>query len=977
MKADGNRLRRFLSLLLLLAGIVAGYSQELEKQKSLVIQLLAEKNNQAALDTLKAMRLQRQEDPELYYLLGKAYSNIGDYKNAEVAYKMALYFKNTYIEANYELGLTKLKQNLPAEAIYFLDQVVKIQPEQDEARRRLGEAYYLVEKYQPALDALNWLIKKNDKDYESYYFVGLVRWKQNLHDAAVWNFQQCLGAKLNYLPALRAISQLYSNFDRGMDALPIYEKIIEISPDSLKNKEVVRELFFQRGKMRFQKDSLVTALNDFRKVLMLDPVHKEARTILEEVYKKRNYDSLMTQGTQAFESQNLLAAQSLFSKAVLQAKNNSEQDSANNYLDSLNSILNIQKLESKISILFVQAEEAFNNGEYELALKNYQEILILNPSDDESQSALKETGSIKYFLEATNEWKDENWKAALENFEKVISFYPNFPGINAKYQALKMIERIETQRAIVQRALRNGHYQTAKSLFEQLFKFDPHNPKLFETWFLIKKYLLDFYIQTAIQFLPHCSIGLLILILLFAFLVPRRPARFSSRLELILGMAFLIFPAIAMILAGIYVTKTPIPSDAEIELNSEHISLLLDENQELKVSLEADSISVSKLSQLELMRVNLNQNMGSPVDTSHYLKIMGDTLKNPLEFQFNQIKKPVMFDKNYLDPWSKLILRLKNSNVQMTFFPPLLMESSPPWLTATMNVPGNILVKMPKYGKISNDSTGKMIKVNSRELVGAPVDETSSVKFQTSVTNMQMLLKKARAITFQDLSVTDISYLRFVPGDGEVKVRSGLKNAKITLLSDHFTKKEIETTQNFYFYPNYLTLKTIKIENESLKLMLMGKLRNLIIRNDNGQFEEMMPSYFILIHGKWPWAIPVTVLIWLVFTIVGVIFLLKYSRRQEKRVVITKILSQETPQVEEKVITISFKELITPFHAHWQEHLSQTLIPELEKRKIQLEADMQNEKNRQRKREITKLLNETKLMLDNHVNELNTKVTEG
>jgi hypothetical protein len=159
--------------------------------------------------------------------------------------------------------------------------------------------------------------------------------------------------------------------------------------------------------------------------------------------------------------------------------------------------------------------------------------------------------------------------------------------------------------------------------------------------------------------------------------------------------------------------------------------------------------------------------------------------------------------------------------------------------------------------------------------------------------------------------------------------------------------------------------------------MLMGKLRNLIIRNDNGQFEEMMPSYFILIHGKWPWAIPVTVLIWLVFTIVGVIFLLKYSRRQEKRVVITKILSQETPQVEEKVITISFKDLITPFHAHWQEHLSQTLIPELEKRKIQLEADMQNEKNRQRKREITKLLNETKLMLDNHVNELNTKVTEG
>ncbi|MBN2091735.1 tetratricopeptide repeat protein [candidate division KSB1 bacterium] len=977
MKADGKRLRRFLLILLLLFGIVAGYSQDLEKQKSLVTQLLAEKKNEAAIDTLKAMRLQRQEDPELYYLLGKAYHDIGDYKNAEVAYKMALYFKSTYVEANYELGLTKLKQNLPAEAIYFLDQVIQIQPDYDEARRRLGEAYYLVEKYQPALDALNWLIKKNDRDYESYYFVGLVRWKQNLHDAAVWNFQQCLGVKLDYLPALKALSQLYTNFDRGVDALPIYEKIIEISPDSLKDKETVRELFFQRGKMRFQKDSLMTALNDFRKVLILDPVHKEARTILDEVYKKRNYDSLMTQATQALENQNLLAAQSLFSKAVLQAKNNSEQDSANNYLDSLNSMLNMQKFESKISTLFNQAEEAFNNGEYELALKYYQEILILNPSDEASQSALKETGSIKYFLEATNEWKDENWKAALENFEKVISFYPNFPGINAKYQALKKIERIETQRAIVHRALRNGHYQTAKSLFEQLFKFDSQNPKLFETWFLIKKHLLDFYIEMGIRFLPHLGIGLFVLLILFAFLVPRRPARFFSRLKLSFGMIFLIIPAIAVALIGIYLMKAPLPADAEIELNSEHISLLLEENQELNASLEADSISISKLSQLELTRVNFNQNMGAGADTSNYLKILGDTLKNPLEVQFNQIKEPVVFDKNYLESWSKLNLRLKNSNVQMTFFPPLLVESSPSWLVGTVNVPGKILVKIPKYGKILNDTTGKSIKVNSRELVGMPLDETSSVKFQTSITNMQILLKRARSITFQNLPVTDVSYLRFVPGDGEVKVRSGLKKAKITLSSNHFTKKEIETTRNFYFYPNYLTLKAIQIEKDTFKLMLVGKLRSIIIRNDNGQFEEMMPSYFSLINGKWPWALPVGALVWLVLTIIGIIFLLRYNRRQEKRVIVTEMPPQETPKVEEKVITVSFKELILPFHTHWQEHLSQTLIPELEKRKVQLEGDVQNEKNRQRKREITKLLNDTKLMLDDYVNELNNKVTEG
>lgn len=397
----------------------------------------------------------------------------------------------------------------------------------------------------------------------------------------------------------------------------------------------------------------------------------------------------------------------------------------------------------------------------------------------------------------------------------------------------------------------------------------------------------------------------------------------------------------------------------------------------MKATLDADSISISKLSQLELARVNFSQGMTVQTDSSYYLKILGDTLKNPLEIQFNKINKPVVFDKNYLDSWSKLIFRLKNSNVQMTFFPPLLVESSPPWLTGTVNVPGKILVKIPKYGEILNDTTGKSIKVNSREIVGEPLDETSNVKFQTSVTNMQMLLKRAHSITFQNLPVTDLSYLRFVPGDGEVKVRSGLKKAKITLLSKHFMKKEIETTRNFYFYPNYLTLKNIEIGKDSLKLLLFGQLRSIIIRNDNGQFEEIMPSYFVFMNGKWPWALPASVLAWLVLTILGILFLFNYSRRQEKRVTITKIPQTEVPKVEEKVITVSFKELILPFHTHWQEHLSETLIPELEKRKVQLEADIQNEKNRQRKREISKLLNETKLMLDDHVNELNNKVTEG
>jgi len=952
-------------------GLKTGYSQELDQQKSLVIKLLEDKKPQVAIDTLNSMRLQSLEDPELYYLLGKAYSNIADHKNAEVAYKMALYFKKSYLDANYELGLVKLKLGLPGEAIFFLNQVATDKPDHNKARRRLGEAYYLVKKYQPALEAFNHLIKADDTDYESYYFVGLVRLRQGLLDGAVWNLQQCLKITPDYMPALKILSQIYVDSQRGFDALPLFKCIMETSPDSLNNKPFVSELFLERGKILYQQDSLQKAMQDFRSVLVLEPVHQEAMAIMGKVYKKQNYDSLMIQAGKALENQNIQDAQNLFSKAILQAKTVSEQDSISNFLDSLNTILNFQKIESKITLLFEQAEKAFSQGKYELALQLYQEILLLSPSDEASQNALKTTGSLKYFLEATEEWNDENWRMAKKKFEQVISYYPNFPGIKAKYQALKKIERLETQRAIVGRALKNQHYQTAKSLFQKLFKFDSNNPKLYETWFQIQKSIADFYVQTFLKFLPYIIAGIIAFILLLALIIPRKYTLFQDRLKLIFALLLFIFPTLFLVASGGLLLKSQIPSDVQLTLSSKYVSFLLNSAEKLNASIDADSVVMDHINQLELSNVEFTDKKGVfQSNATKKLSILSDSLRAPIEIQFTKLDKPIEFKECSFDNRSKLILRVKESVVFMTFYPPTLNENNLSWFTGRINTPDEFQVKIPVDEKVFDDSNIKIPGLNTGELSVSSLDSTSTALFKTSDSKFKMALKGSRLFKFRKFHVNDLSVQRFLPGDGEINTINGMQQGKIKLSSKYMPEKTVDIKGNFYIYPNSLELQAIEVDQGILKLSLVGRLKSFIISNQDNQVEELIPNYLMLVLRKWIWAIPLALTVWLGITIFSLILIIKFHRRKVKAVT-RKVEVVEKIQPSEKSIDISFEELVQPFHTKWQQRLNQTIIPQLEGRKNRLELDIESEKNKRKKKQLVKILNNTKIQLEEHVNELN------
>lgn len=960
--------KKYRVFLLVLMGLNLPYAHAQsgsDSPKQMVIDLLEQQQWQAAVDTLKTMRLQRLEDPELYYLFGKANSKIADLNNAEIAFKMALYFKKDYPEANYELGQIKLNQNLPGEAIFFYDQALRMKPDWHPAKRRLGEAYYLVGKYDQALDAFNSLIKLLTNDFESYYFVGLIRFKQDLLDAAVWNLQECLKIAPDYMPALQFLSRIYLQSDLQQDALPLFDTIFNLAPDSLKNKIYAGELYFQRARLMLAQDSFNLAITDLRKVLTLAPRHPLARDILEEITRKQNYDSLMQVSLDTWNNQNWSLAQNNFSRALLFAQTETERDSVNFFIDSLTVMLSTQKVEDELSSLDQQAQAAFARGQYEQALTLYQKVILLNPADQASETAFRETGSLKYFIQAIHEWDNENWDAAQKSFEHVLRYYPNFPGIRGKRQALQRIEQIESQQTILNTAIENSSYRMARELFTQLFRFDSNNPKFYETWFQILQLGSRSKIQTALNHLPLC-LGVLILIILFLSVLFKQ--QWKERFYFAGALCLVVVPTVALVLAFGFLTRMQKATEVDLEITTEHASFVVKAAHSFTAEINSDSIVFPQIHQIAIKNCQLDENkFYARIEPGELLTVNADSLAEPLKLYLGGAKNPVKLKNCCFSSPGKVVVRSQNSNSYLSVSPQTIDETQFSGSKGTLVFTDEFKLELPAVEKIIKDSTGQSTKVIPRELVGKPLAGSIQANFETGESTMQMIFKQPAGFQFGELPVKDLSLSRFLPGDSTVKITQGLKNVKIIRLAGASSEFTGQLFQRFHVFPNRFSLRSIENQGNFLRLSLTGIFENLQLSGKDSGEIEIIPSYLAWLWGENKWVIFIIGLTWLILFIPGLMLLFN-SRGTPGIVELTEVSSGAEP-----VELPTLKNALQPIHLEWQFSLAEKIIPQWEAQLNNLEKELRGEKTRRRRKEIAQQLNQIKSILNERKTELNTK----
>lgn len=228
-------------------------------------QLVEEKKNDQAIQTLKRALLLRSHDPQLNYALGRMYSGIGSYDTAIDSLKKALEADEEMPQAHMELGLA---YRFRADAYYKDEQEEKRFSEYNQAIYHLKRAYALLPGYEVAISSLAGTYRRLKMYQTSLYYyqmaleanpessyapgnIGLLAYHEGKMQIALPAFKQTkeLAVQLKSLDGPQ-----WDYYDLGMstlvlkegklEAIAAYEKAIERTRNSTEFRSVLDGLTF-------------------------------------------------------------------------------------------------------------------------------------------------------------------------------------------------------------------------------------------------------------------------------------------------------------------------------------------------------------------------------------------------------------------------------------------------------------------------------------------------------------------------------------------------------------------------------------------------------------------------------------------------------------------------------------------------------------------------------------------------------------
>ncbi len=218
------------------------------------------------------------ENPEAYFLVGKAIFEKGAYDSSLVSFKEA----DKYFNKRYDRTSNVIFQNLPAvdkdiakEIIELwakkdddaLDQLVKVQLGFDGG---LSEHRRTLEQFYKTADGLS----------RTYYYMGMAYYNLKDEKMAMQNLQKSLDLKSDDIDALYYTGELYLRQKKYDESIALFNKITEIQEDDT-------YAWFYLGVNYTQKKDYQKAVDIYEnKVLALEPENVDAMTNLAYVYRE-------------------------------------------------------------------------------------------------------------------------------------------------------------------------------------------------------------------------------------------------------------------------------------------------------------------------------------------------------------------------------------------------------------------------------------------------------------------------------------------------------------------------------------------------------------------------------------------------------------------------------------------------------------------------------------------------------------------
>jgi predicted O-linked N-acetylglucosamine transferase (SPINDLY family) len=361
---------------------------------------------------------------------------------AEGLYRSVLARRPEHFEASYLLGMLKLQQGQPAQALPLIEAAVKIKPYAPEAAATLGGVLAALARPAEALVAYDRLIKLRPGDPEARYNRGVVLTSLGRHGDALASYQKALTIRPGHAPTLfnkaKALVAI-GEFERACTA---YDAVLAVLPNHV-------DALTDRGNVLAALGRRAEALASFEEALALNPTH---------VHALNNRGSLLREEGRYEE------ALATFERALaLDPRNTATLNNRSNTLIDLERHAEaVADLDRALAFAPDDPELLFNRAcalerlhRFEDALADLDRSLSTRP---DSTKALNNRGNILAALKRPEE--------AIASYDRALALEPDDADtVHNRGNALTTL----------------GRHAQAIADYQRAFALDPHHPHAFDS----------------------------------------------------------------------------------------------------------------------------------------------------------------------------------------------------------------------------------------------------------------------------------------------------------------------------------------------------------------------------------------------------------------------------------------------------------------------------------------------------------------
>jgi tetratricopeptide (TPR) repeat protein len=430
------------------------------------------------------------------------------------------------IRYNLERAKQARQNNDTGTAIQAYRDVLNVNPEQKEAKSELellqrqadpevrgyyneAATLYKLKRYRESLDKVRFALSLNPEHAPSLELKA--KCEEALKDILAEEQkleQRRIEARTLYDDGLANYRE-----ERWTEAVSMFQKSLDIDPGntntriyldkaqqnlkvskSMQDRRKDAERFFKNGLAAYQDKRLKEAVDEFEKAVAAYPEYKEAEEYLRKV--QAEYDDTINvpleEGKTALRENRLGDAIKSFER-VLQI--DPAHPVAKEFLAKAQGMV-----KDTIVRYNAQGDLKLKQAKYDEALKEYRQVLLLDEGNANAAAGIKTCREklkemIDRYMDAgIQQYNGQEYKKAVENFEKVLSLDPDFQVAKDYLERAKSeFEKNKTvilQKESLQRAneaFLNRDYANAKKNYQAVIDIDPNGPNNAEAQEGIKK----------------------------------------------------------------------------------------------------------------------------------------------------------------------------------------------------------------------------------------------------------------------------------------------------------------------------------------------------------------------------------------------------------------------------------------------------------------------------------------------------------